>query len=60
MNSDSSAVLTARLPSSTARDSGAARSRFHIPSFRCSSSPTPISIAMKRMNWTPMPANEWA
>ena len=58
MNSDSSVVLTARPPSRTARDSGAARSRFHIPSFRCSSRPTPISIATKRMNWTPIPAKE--
>ncbi len=54
------APLTMWLPSSRLRESGAARSRFHRPRRRASSTPTPTSMPMKRMNCTPMPANEWA
>jgi hypothetical protein len=49
-----------RLPNRSLRDTGAARRRFHNPMRRMSSTPTPISIPMKRTNCTPIPANECA
>ena len=49
-----------RLPSSSARERGAARRRFHRPRRRASSTPTPTSMPMKRTNCTPMPAKECA
>ena len=54
------APLAMWLPSSIVRVSGAARRRFHRPMRRASSTPTPTSMPMKRMNCTPMPAKECA
>ena len=59
-NIEVSAALVARLPSSTPRDSGAARRRFHTPVWRCISKPMPTSIPRNRMNWMPIPPKECA
>ena len=52
--------LTMRLPSSTAFDSGAARSRFHRPRRRTVSRPMPRSRPISSTNCTLMPAKAWA
>lgn len=48
------APLKALPPSSKYLDKGAERRRFHSPRCRCRSSETPVSRAIKSINWIPV------
>jgi hypothetical protein len=55
-----SAHDSARASSSVPSETGAARRRFQMPSWRASSTPMPTSMPKNRMNCTLMPAKACA